>query len=222
MPRLLNYLSHPSCLALIAANLIPLGGVLFFNWDFVLILGIFWAETGIVVYYNLPKLWFATLETPDGPIGANSPQATRLGFAVVSFLVYGTLMQFHAVLLHGVIDMLHESMEFGEQRRAFDAWEILDTLRNRDAIIALIVLFFSHGFSFKRNYLDRKNIKRQTIVEQMLVPLNRVLPFHFALFCGMFAADMFGHVHLIIIAFVIMKIALDLESHVREHELHGS
>ncbi|HJP88371.1 MAG TPA: DUF6498-containing protein, partial [Candidatus Limnocylindrales bacterium] len=48
-----------SALVLVAANLIPLVGVLFFGWSLWTILVLYWVENGIVGFWNVPKILLA-------------------------------------------------------------------------------------------------------------------------------------------------------------------
>ncbi|HET7182586.1 MAG TPA: DUF6498-containing protein [Candidatus Limnocylindrales bacterium] len=48
-----------SAIVLIAANLIPLVGVLFFGWSLWTILVLYWLENGIVGFWNVPKILLA-------------------------------------------------------------------------------------------------------------------------------------------------------------------
>jgi len=50
-----------SIFALIAANLVPLFGVLFYDWDAGLVLGLFWIENLIIGGFNLGKMLFVTI-----------------------------------------------------------------------------------------------------------------------------------------------------------------
>jgi len=45
-----------SALALIGANLIPLIGVIFYDWDSRLVLALFWIENLIIGVFNLAKM----------------------------------------------------------------------------------------------------------------------------------------------------------------------
>src|SRR5947207_8973953 len=46
----------PSGLALIAANLVPLGGVLFFGWDLASVIILYWAESAVIGFYTALKI----------------------------------------------------------------------------------------------------------------------------------------------------------------------
>ena len=51
--------SSRSAILLVAANLIPLVGVLLFGWSLWTILVLYWVENGIVGFWNVPKLLLA-------------------------------------------------------------------------------------------------------------------------------------------------------------------
>lgn len=63
-----------SAIALIIANLIPIAGVLFFNWSLITILVLYWIENGIVGFWNVPKIALAqgsiVPRLPDMPAAA--------------------------------------------------------------------------------------------------------------------------------------------------------
>jgi Family of unknown function (DUF6498) len=51
--------SSRATIALVAANAVPLVGVLFFGWSLWTILAIYWVENGIVGLWNIPKILMA-------------------------------------------------------------------------------------------------------------------------------------------------------------------
>ena len=51
--------STRSAVLLVAANLIPLVGVLFFGWSLWTILVLYWVENGIVGFWNVPRIMLA-------------------------------------------------------------------------------------------------------------------------------------------------------------------
>jgi hypothetical protein len=51
--------SSRSAILLVAANLIPLVGVVFFGWSLWTILVLYWVENGIVGFWNVPKILLA-------------------------------------------------------------------------------------------------------------------------------------------------------------------
>jgi hypothetical protein len=74
-----------SAILLLAANLIPLVGVLFFGWSLLTILALYWIENGIVGLLNVPKIILAkgslVPELPDLPDAAARAATTSDGQA---------------------------------------------------------------------------------------------------------------------------------------------
>jgi hypothetical protein len=62
MPPILR---HPANLILIAANLVPLAGVLLWGWDAFVLLMLYWLETAIIAFWTIVRI--ATL--PAGALG---------------------------------------------------------------------------------------------------------------------------------------------------------
>jgi hypothetical protein len=50
-------LGSVSSVALIAANLAPVGGVVFLSWTIEDVLLLYWAESGVIGIYNLARMW---------------------------------------------------------------------------------------------------------------------------------------------------------------------
>ena len=50
-------LSSVSSVALIAANLAPVAGVVFLSWTIEDVLLLYWAESAIIGIYNLARMW---------------------------------------------------------------------------------------------------------------------------------------------------------------------
>jgi hypothetical protein len=66
-----------SAVLLVAVNLIPLVGVLFFGWSLLTVLALYWLENGIVGFWNVPKIMVAGGAAPT----ALPPMPDELAFA---------------------------------------------------------------------------------------------------------------------------------------------
>jgi hypothetical protein len=51
-----RYLSQPSTLILIAANLVPLIGVIFWDWDAFVLLMLYWLETAVIAFWTIVRI----------------------------------------------------------------------------------------------------------------------------------------------------------------------
>jgi hypothetical protein len=110
-------LLDPSSLILIAANLVPLAGVLFWGWDAFVLLVLYWFETAIIGFWTLARVATA----PRGSLGeisihGSTRTASPLGLALFFVLHAGIFMGVHfgflwtlfagdwAARIHGVRD----------------------------------------------------------------------------------------------------------------------
>ena len=64
-----NILSRPPLISLLAANAVPLLGVLFLNWDAFNIVLLYWAENLAVGFYNVLKIALLKVKEPKEHLG---------------------------------------------------------------------------------------------------------------------------------------------------------
>ncbi len=99
--RLLGSSRRVSIVALVAANVIPIIGVLFFKWSLITILVLYWLENGIVGLWNIPRIALARGSAP-ATASAGPPAMFGQGcerYAVIPFFVfhYGLFWVVHGV-----------------------------------------------------------------------------------------------------------------------------
>ena len=119
-----------STLILILANLVPIFGALYFDWNLTSVLLIYWAESAVVGFYNFCKIIV---------IGGRS-SVFHGGFFVVHF---GIFMTIHFMFLH---EIFIRETDSGLSVSRQDAILLFINLWP-----ALAALFISHGFSFFQN-----------------------------------------------------------------------
>lgn len=208
--------SAVAVVALIAANLVPLVGVLFLGWNVWTILTIYWLENGIVGFYNVLKM-------------AAVPGIGKLGIIPFFILHYGMFW-----LVHGVfVQTIPELTGFGSgpvgQTVICDplvpegvGCVALDTasrvgVDQSSIVIAAVGLFISHGVSFVFNFIRRGEQLRTTAMELMFAPYGRVVILHVTILFGAFAVALFGARLLPLVILVALKTVVDLGFHLREH-----
>jgi hypothetical protein len=95
-----RYLFYPSTLILLAANLVPLIGVLLWDWDAFVLLVLYWLETAVIAFWTIVRI--ATMPRDAlGDIqfeGANKP-AAPLALAAFFTLHAGIFMGVHFMFL---------------------------------------------------------------------------------------------------------------------------
>lgn len=189
--------------ALVAANLIPLFGVLLWDWDVFLLLLLFWSENVIIGIFGIARLIVARV----------SDSAIEGLFLPLFFLVhYGIFMFGHFMVLFGMYSGHFEVG--GVPAEPADYYGILGRNLNWLAILAL---FVSHGWSFVENYMGRREHERLTPGQAMALPYRRMFITHIALIAGGFFLMEWGQPLGGLVLLVAMKIALDVFFHRREH-----
>jgi hypothetical protein len=196
--------SNPLAVAvLVAVNLVPLVGVLFWGWDVATILIAYWLENGVIGLINIPKIMLAARDTPViGPVIA--------GFFA---LHYGGFWIGHGIFVFVIVGMA--------TRGAFGFFMGVDPIGNvaRDPQVPLIALLLlvSHGVSFFFNYMGRYEYLNTTPMKQMFQPYGRLVILHITIIVGAFFVIGLGQPVALVALLVILKTAVDLLFHLREH-----
>jgi hypothetical protein len=188
---------------LVAANLVPLFGVLFLDWDLFLILTLFWAENVIVGAFGILKVAFAS----SGGI------RRQLSSALFFSLHYGIFMFAHAMLL---ISLFGDSANTEGSIETVE--DLLHYLLRSDVGLAVLALTVSHGWSFVSNFRGAAEYERLSGNDAMILPYRRVLITQVGLLFGAAAIEQFGSPLAGLVVLVAIKILIDLRFHRREHE----
>ncbi|GAB5415083.1 MAG: hypothetical protein Cons2KO_26860 [Congregibacter sp.] len=206
------YRLRSSAAILVIGNLIPLLGVLFFDWDIAALIILYWSENLIVGAYNIIKML-----TVGGWIGI-FPSLFFLihygGFcAVHGFFLINLLLDASAgvntetswpmflVFVELLVDVVAQILAL-----APDTW-----------IIAFIGLSISHGYSFITNFLRGGERQSSTVNSLMSAPYKRIVALHIAIIAGGLGVAALGEPMLLLLVFVAVKILVDLTLHRREH-----
>lgn len=193
-------LSPGAMAALVAANLVPLAGVLFAGWRLDEVMVLFWAESAVVAFYTLAKMamvggWLAI------PAG-------------IFFLAhFGAFMAIHFLFIYELF------VRGGMGGREPGAAEALAGVF-MPLWPALAALFVSHGVSFALNFLGRKEHRGVTVAGLMAAPYKRVMLMQMTLIFGGFFLLGLHQTAPALAILVGLKIAVDLYAHRRERKPH--
>lgn len=192
---------------LVAANLLPLAGVLLWDWDVFALLLLFWCENVIIGLFGIARM----------VVAASSENTFEGLFLPVFFLVhYGGFMFGHFMVL---LFMYANSFADGDTVAGpADYYRIV--IENL-SWVALIALFVSHGWSFVENFMGNREYDRITPGQAMALPYRRMMITHVALIVGGFFLIETGQPLGGLVLLILMKIALDLVFHRREHQRLG-
>ena len=192
--------SSPSSLLLIIANLVPLIGVALFNWDLGSIMVLYWAESAIILLYTVAK---AIARNKVLGIFAGLFMTAHAGaFMVVHFLFIWTIFV--------------QGINSGGSVESSNVSEVFTYLVNLWP--ALAALFISHGVSFKLNFLDQLKSQRGGKFKQDKDGFySRIILMHVTIIFGGGAAMILGSGLPAMLLLVILKIGIDLRSHLKQH-----
>jgi hypothetical protein len=217
-----------TALTLIAANLIPLAGVLAFGWDVASLLFIYWLESAVVGFFNVLRMAQARgegpgptaggrrLATPERPPGngqalpqsptffAVSSQGARQLAGASKFLLIPFFLVHYGIFMSVHLGFLLSL--FGPPR--IPALELSLTTS---------VLFASHGFSYLTHYLLQGENLRATPVSEMPRPYGRIVVMHLTILLGAFLVTQSGSPAWALAVMVGVKILIDLVAHFRSH-----
>jgi hypothetical protein len=194
-----------SAWVLVAANLVPLAGVLFWGWDAFALVALFWMENVVVGVFFMLRVLCAD---PSDP----ALWAGKLFMVPFFGFHYGMFTAIHGVF---VFDML------GGKRYDVQGLGVLEPAARAAADyglwLPLAVLVASHFFSFAWNYLVRGEFRRAKLAELMSRPYARVVVLHVAIILGGIGAMALGSPLWALVVLLAVKIGLDLKAHVKEH-----
>jgi hypothetical protein len=196
-------LLKPSVLALIAANLFPLAGVIFLDWDVFPLLVLFWMENLVIGIYTVIKM----LLIPS----ANANRAAKLSLIPFFCLHYGIF-----TLVHGIfVFVLFGGFFVGETTSADAASR---NIPDYQLGWGGLVLLISHGVSLFRNYIGEGEYKQANLNQVMGQPYGRVVILHLTILFGGFLIMLLGSPLIGLILLVVLKTAIDIRTHLKEHE----
>jgi hypothetical protein len=191
-------LTSPSSLALIAANAVPLAGVLLFGWSAGHLMVLFWAESAVIAFYTVLRLI----------------RVSGLGaiFGVPFFIGhYGAFMAAHFLFIYGFF--LRGPSASGPEPGVREA------LAGIFAPLwpALIALFASHGVSFAVNFIGRREYLGATAGHVTTAPYKRIMLMHLAIIGGGWIVLLLDNAVAALVLLIALKIAVDLSAHRKEH-----
>ena len=181
---------------LVAANLVPLAGVILFDWQVADIMLLFWFESAIIGFFNILKMF-------------RIAGAAAIFYSLFFLIHFGGFMTVHLLFIFGLfIEDGNRSATLPEVVQAFASlWP------------GVVALFISHGFSFRENFLRRREYLKLTLSEQMSKPYARVVVMHLTIILGGFMMLALKLQSGALVLLVLLKIGVDLSAHNKSHRV---
>jgi len=198
---------------LVISNLFPLFGIFFLNWSITPILILYWAENVVIGFYNIFKILKAEAKE-------SGPRITGFQLAIDSFpkllwpikIAIAFFFAFHfGIFMIGHGFFLYAFLKMGTLPSfSFSFYEF---------IFPVILLFISHGISYKQNFIDKQEYKNTSSYDQMNQPYSRMAIMHMVIMALGISFSFLGSPKYALILLIGLKIYIDLKSHLKEHEL---
>jgi hypothetical protein len=185
------------------ANLVPLAGVLLWDWDVFLLLLLFWCENVIIGIFGIARLIVA---------GKTESPVEGLILPVFFLVHYGGFMFGHFMVLFAMY-----SGHVEEAGRLVEPEDYYRVILEELSWVAVVALFISHAWSFVENYMGQQEHERLTPGQAMALPYRRMMITHVALIAGGFFLAEKGQPLAGLVFLIALKIALDVIFHRREH-----
>ncbi len=182
---------------LVAANLVPILGVLFFDMSMFQIIFLYWCESGIIGFFSILKI---LIKTRPIFIGVFSSLFFTLHFGIFMFA--------HIFILLAL---------FGDS--------IVNINFLSPFLFPIGVLFVSHFVSFISNFIVKGEYKQDKLSSNNLPPYRRIFIMQitiifggmiFSLFSTLFNTKVAGNIILI-----LFKILIDVDAHLKSHNMNG-
>jgi hypothetical protein len=187
---------------LIAANLIPVYGVLFEGWNAKEVFLVYCLETIIAGIFNLMKMGIVTAvrKTDVWYNGPSRSQQHGLFFMLFFLLHYGMFVAVQMGLFFGVSGMVKDG-----SMNVFSFFYKWPQLLGKDAWIMLTGFIISYGFSMIYNFILPGEYQRVSMMRLMFQPYMRIFIQQFSVILGsMFLS--FGAGKIFIVVFALIKI----------------
>lgn len=195
---------------LVAANMLPLLGVLFFGWSVFPVMALFWLENVIIGAWNVPRMATQLLRGQWGAL-----------FLIPFFTVhYGLFCAIHGLFVMGIFG--HDQPIPGGKIEAspLAAFTLMGRLIEADPALwwAAAGMIASHGVSFLVNFLGSGEWKRVDAGTLMFAPYRRVVVLHFTILAGAGAIGLLGAPVWGLVVLVIIKTVVDAAAHLAERK----
>ncbi len=213
--------TKPSINALLISNLVPLIGIIFFDWNIFSIMIAYWLENLVIGFYNILKIKKAGLPNPDNIKMNGQPIKSGLKNKLIYFFImhFGGFTLVHGIFVFILFGILPASdMDSANSINSIN-WDLLN-ITFWGIVIMFISMLISHGISYKNNFIGKGEYKKISPGEQMFKPYNRVMIMHIIIISSGFIIGLVGTGKIFACLIVLIKILLDYWLHKMEHSKH--
>lgn len=207
---------------LIGANLVPLGGVVFFGWGTFAVVFLYWLENvvicvfhvaGIVVWSSAAKRGEMSQKAYDRLYGFGH----LFGFFtfIQGFLVVGML---GPLFRHPELAKVYpDGSGFSFNPPPGAVMEALAEVMSFSLVIAILALVAEHAYAFLQDVKSRHYLR--VTAPELFVRVGRFIPLHLAIILGAIWMVVHKLSHSVVFVLVALKIIVDVVGYLWEHRL---
>jgi hypothetical protein len=213
-------LKSDSARVLLSVNIIPVIGVIFFDWSLFSIMLLYWLENLVIGFYSVLKITktYHYLISKQINLPVAGKEFAKLGQVMVFIFDYGLFTFIHGVFVFAMFGMSTASSptiaNLGPVNMADIIWPNVSV---SGITISFILLIISHGFSYYNNFIVNEDYMHCTVDYLRKNPFRRVIAMHFIIVVSGFIILYLGYSKLTMIILIIIKTLIDLYAHNREH-----
>ncbi len=196
---------------LVAANVLPLIGVLVWDWTVLQVAGLYWLENLAIGAITILKFMFCT-----AGLSKPSEHVPKLFLIPFFALHYGLFCFVHGVFISFLLG--GESGGVAENGPLASLQAMADQVLQQGGQWAILALAGSHLFSFAYNYIAKGEHQRISLRNLMMAPYSRIVVLHMAILLGAFVVIILGSPMFLLLILIAGKIVLDIKMHRREHQ----
>jgi hypothetical protein len=139
-------------------------------------------------------------------------------FDILFFILhYGIFTMVHGAIIVVFFSGMLNSNVLTDGENASESWNF-----GAGLVWAVLAILISHTVSFFMNYVGKKEYLTVSLNQVMFQPYGRVIVMHFTILAGAFLLTLLGAPIGGLIVLVILKIILDLYSHLNQHRVGKS
>lgn len=207
-----------SITALVLANLVPLLGVLFYNWTVESVLLTYWCESGVIGLFVLLKMLVSGINrVKEWSIVALPITVVCMAFFLVH---YSGFMIAHVAFLLSMISGEDVATKILENFPRINL-EVLyaGLVAGGASLLTVLALCVSHGISFAVNYIGRKEYLRTDPTSLLFSPYKRIILMHITVILGAVLMLVYGLPIYLLSIFILAKTVVDIRAHQSEHKV---
>jgi hypothetical protein len=216
----LPYKARVTVPALVLANLIPILGVVIFDWDVAAVVLLYWAESLVVGFYYVVKILMLPMAAP----AEHFVKALLIPFFCFHFGGFCAVHGFFLMIIFKIGPPPQQLMNGADWPGPLVFLGLLINVivhllaaAPKGLLLGVIGLGISHGISFVGNHLVGEERKSLTMVDLMLQPYVRIMVMHGAIILGGVCIMLLRSPIPLLIILVLVKIVIDVQLHLRSH-----